>query len=65
MSDKIKWYNETTYKMTMIAMAAISSSFTVGVWIVDGEIADFSALITFGSIMVVTTILQYLYRNRE
>ena len=61
--EKRIWYKEKTYRFTMIALLCIMVVFSIGTWIVDGEISDFGAIYLFGGGMVLATVLSYLFRN--
>jgi hypothetical protein len=63
MDEKRIWYKDKTYKFTMIGMAILMVTFSIGVWIVDGEVKEFGAIYLFGGGMLVTTILSFLFRN--
>ena len=63
--EKGKWYNEKTYRFTMIGLFCLMTFFTLGTWYIDGEVKELGAVYLFGGGMVVTTLFSLFLRNNS
>ena len=61
-TDK-KWYQEPTFKKMMLGLTTLMVVFTIGTWVVDGEIGEMGAIYLFGGALIVAPIMTYLMRN--
>lgn len=58
----MKWYQEKTFKFSLIAMAIIGTIFCIGSSIVDRQFNS-GALYLFGGVITLTATLSYFLRK--